>query len=429
MRMKILKNKIFYVCTAICVLACLLIGCSDANVGVEKPPLKEDSFEMSSIDGIDVALADFYSYEKKAEGVFSSISPTDAAELIYTDIDGGVRIDGYSGDGEMLVIPSSINGKHVIEIAEHAFCSDDDTASSGERLRSIYVPDSVVKIGFGAFCDCDRLQLLRLPFIGSGDGETYIGHVFGADSYESQAVHIPVSLEMMIIGAGEENVAPYAFCGVKSLDAICLEGARRIGEFAFYECSELCYVGLPEGLLSIGEYAFSSCSSLARIDLDGGLESIGFGAFYLCSSMTEMMLPFVGNGADVTHIGYVFGAEVADWNEDFVPRSLLRVNITGACESIDNKAFAGCRYIACVNLSEGLRSIGIRAFSGCRSLRELVTPSSLEQICDDAFFGCDGLKRVEIKGQTRIGRQAFFGCDGIEEKIISDKAVISDSAF
>lgn len=442
MRMRKLKLKKFFVrvlaCMSVCAFMCGLISCSDKGTGAEKPSVKDDGFEMSKIENADEALKDYYSYREKSEKAFLSTSPTEEKDLIYTHIDGGVRIDGYKGESDILVIPESIDGVGVIEIAEHAFCKsgDSEDGEDGEdgedsknSLRSIYVPDSVKKIGAGAFCECKGLQLLRLPFIGDGGDQTHIGYVFGADTYDSQAISIPVSLEMIIIGEGEDSVAPYAFYGVKSVEAILVTGAVSIGEFAFYECSELCYVGLSDELVSIGEYAFSSCTSLTRADLGDSLESIGLGAFYLCSSMTEMRLPFIGDGGEENHIGYIFGAKAADWNASFVPRSLLRVNISEACESIADKAFFGCCYIAEVNFHEGLKSIGIRAFSGCRSLTRICTPTSLEKICGDAFFGCDGLKRVEIQGATYVADQAFYGCGGIEEKIISDRAKISDNAF
>lgn len=438
MRMKILKIKKSFVRALTCMLAgvliCGLISCSDKGTGAQKPSVREDGFTPSSPEMSDTVLEGYNTYKDRAERAFSSTAPTDVSDFTYTQISGGVRIDGYQGDSEILIIPESIDGMDVIEIAEHAFCKsgdseDGDGEDSKNGLRSIYVPDSVRSIGFGAFCECKSLQLLRLPFIGDGSDVTHIGYVFGAEVYDSQAVHIPVSLEMIIIGEGEDSVAPYAFCGVKSVEAILVTGAVSIGEFAFYECSELCYIGLSDRLLSIGEYAFSSCTSLAKIDLGDSLESIGLGAFYLCSSMSEMTLPFIGNGGEETHIGHIFGAGVADWNESFVPRSLHTVNISGVCESIADKAFSGCAYIAKVNFSEGLKSIGIRAFSGCRSLTGICTPTTLEHICGDAFFGCDSIKRVEIKGETQVDAQAFFGCDSIEEKIISDKAKISDNAF
>jgi hypothetical protein len=52
-----------------------------------------------------------------------------------------------------------------------------------------------------------------------------------------------------------------------------------IGEGAFYGCSSLSAITLPDGLTSIGDRTFDSCSSLSAITLPDGLTSIGQWAF------------------------------------------------------------------------------------------------------------------------------------------------------
>ena len=55
-----------------------------------------------------------------------------------------------------------------------------------------------------------------------------------------------------------------------------IDGKRvtRIGDFAFYECSGLTEITLPEVVTSIGNYAFSGCSGLTEITLPEGVTSI-----------------------------------------------------------------------------------------------------------------------------------------------------------
>ena len=55
-----------------------------------------------------------------------------------------------------------------------------------------------------------------------------------------------------------------------------------IGEFAFYGCSGLTSLNLPDGITSIGESAFSNCSGLTSLTLPDGITSIGEYAFYNC---------------------------------------------------------------------------------------------------------------------------------------------------
>ena len=48
-----------------------------------------------------------------------------------------------------------------------------------------------------------------------------------------------------------------------------------IGEEAFYDCSSLTAIILPEGVTSIGSGAFSDCSSLTTINIPESVTSIG----------------------------------------------------------------------------------------------------------------------------------------------------------
>ena len=69
------------------------------------------------------------------------------------------------------------------------------------------------------------------------------------------------------------------------------QGLTSIGSHAFYLCTSLSSVVLPEGLTSIREYAFAECSSLSSVVLSEGLRSIGNNAIAECSSLTSVKVP------------------------------------------------------------------------------------------------------------------------------------------
>ncbi|MBQ8395113.1 MAG: leucine-rich repeat protein [Clostridia bacterium] len=64
----------------------------------------------------------------------------------------------------------------------------------------------------------------------------------------------------------------------------------RLGNYAFYECSNLKSVIFGENsqLTSIGDYAFQYCNSLKEIVIPDGVTSIGKYAFFECSSLTTI---------------------------------------------------------------------------------------------------------------------------------------------
>ena len=64
-----------------------------------------------------------------------------------------------------------------------------------------------------------------------------------------------------------------------------------IGSRAFYDCSGLTSITIPNSLTSIGEYAFYKCSSLTSITIPNSVTSIGKRAFQNCSGLTSVTIP------------------------------------------------------------------------------------------------------------------------------------------
>ena len=65
----------------------------------------------------------------------------------------------------------------------------------------------------------------------------------------------------------------------------------RIANSAFYGCTSLTSVTIPDGVTSIGEYAFYYCTNLTSVTIGDGVTSIGNYAFSKCSGLTSMTLP------------------------------------------------------------------------------------------------------------------------------------------
>ena len=63
-----------------------------------------------------------------------------------------------------------------------------------------------------------------------------------------------------------------------------------IGDDAFYNCTSLTSITIPNSVTSIGESAFSSCSSLCSFIIPKGVNSIESSTFYECSSLNSITL-------------------------------------------------------------------------------------------------------------------------------------------
>ena len=62
----------------------------------------------------------------------------------------------------------------------------------------------------------------------------------------------------------------------------------KIGDNAFYGCSGLTSITIPNSVTSIGNNVFSDCSSLESISIGSGMKSIGSGAFANCPKLTDV---------------------------------------------------------------------------------------------------------------------------------------------
>ena len=85
------------------------------------------------------------------------------------------------------------------------------------------------------------------------------------------------------------SIGSSAFYGCSSLTSVTIPNSvTSIGGSAFYGCSSLTSVTIPEGVTSIVNQAFQGCSSLTSVIIPESVTSIGILAFYGCSSLTSV---------------------------------------------------------------------------------------------------------------------------------------------
>jgi hypothetical protein len=341
--------------------------------------------------------------------------------LQFTLINNGTAYSVSRGTAtdSIIVIPPIYNGLPVTIIEEWGFWDyaamtsviiPNSVTSIGYSafdgcigLTNVTVPNSVTSIGYGAFNNCNNLTSITIPFVGAeleGDSITHFSHIFGYP--------VPASLKSVTITGGT-SIGNSAFYGCSSIENISLPNSvTSIGEWAFYDCSSLTNVTIPNSVQSIGEWGFRDCERLITITIPGSVTSIGYGAFYGCNSLVSITTPLVavdysGDPSDSFRI--IFSYEV--------PASLKSVTITGVTR-IGDGAFQGCSSIENISLPNSVTSIGDSAFKGCSSLTSITIPSGVISIGDSAFYGCNGLTNVTIPNSVQsIGEWVFANCSGL----------------
>lgn len=192
----------------------------------------------------------------------------------------------------------------VTSIGDYAFyCCND--------LTSITIPNSVNSLGSCAFKDCKNLTNIILPN--------------SVTTIDISAFENCNSLLSITIGKGLSSIGYYAFRNCSSLTNItvvesnsvyhsssnCLietesktlilgcknsvvpddKSVTIIGMDAFYGCSNLTSIIIPNGITNIGAYAFYNCTELTNISLPVSLTTIAIEAFYGCTNLTSFTIP------------------------------------------------------------------------------------------------------------------------------------------
>ena len=288
-------------------------------------------------------------------------------------------------------------GNSVTSILEGAFWN-----CTG--LTSITIGNSVTSIGRIAFYNCTNLASIRFepraaPTIGSDaftliSSTAIIQYPYGATGYA--ASYDGVSTEqaaaptfgLYTYEINSENVSvtitdyPTNATGAIEIPAI-IDGrsVTSIGGGAFFQCSGLTSITIPDSVTSIGDYAFSG-TNLTYSSVDG--------VKYLFSDSYAFLIDGSSASGDLS----------LPSNVDSKPVRLIA-----------DSAFSGSSSLTSVTIPDSVTSIGDYAFSGCTGLTSITIPDSVTSIGEYAFYECYGLTSVTIGNSvTSIGTSAFERC-------------------
>ncbi len=267
----------------------------------------------------------------------------------------------------------------------------------------------------------------------------------GVTSIESSAFMNCNSMEKIIIPKEVTSIGVYVFSGCSNLATIKVEEGNEI-----YDSRENCNAVIetksntlikgckntiiPEGVVRIGERAFYGCSNLMGIKIPASVSSIGGEAFYGCS-LTEINIPegvklekaaFRGCGFISVDIpeGMSSIAEELFWQCG----RLKEINIPASVTEIGNWAFEDCKSLEAIVIPEGVTSIGTCTFKNCVSLTEIGIPGNVTNIGDWAFSGCSGLTEISIpKRVTNIGTSICYGCSSLASVMVEEGNPVYDS--
>ncbi len=239
----------------------------------------------SSSEEEELPASEGLAYTLSEDGTYYSVTGigtcTDTDIVIPSTYNGLPVTDIQQGAFAFMNSTSIIISNGVITIGDRAF-------SDCYSLTNVVIGGSVTTIGEAVFWGCGSLTNIKVSTQNSAykdiddnlyskDGTVLIQYAIGKTATEFV---IPDSVTK--IGSG-------AFYGCSSLTSVVIpDGVTTIGESAFSGCRSLTSVVIPDSVTSIGYSAFEYCSSLTSVVIPDSVTTIGDYAFSGCSSLTSV---------------------------------------------------------------------------------------------------------------------------------------------
>ena len=343
---------------------------------------------------------------------------------------------GSNADSK-LIIPSKLDGKKVIGIAENAFsnCMSSDVKisegieyigsnafSDSLYIENVELPNSLKHISDTALIDPYKMNYNEYNggyYLGNNENpylflhhidRGYSGFVIHKDTkfigqlHKNYSMYKLTELSEVYYLASEDN--PYfvavSLTASKEIDVEIHKDAEIIASSFASSSFALEKLNIPNNIRYIGTRAFEK-SKINNIKLSNSIYAIEQDTF---------------NAAKATNIELSKGIKFICKNA-FKDTIINEIKIPSTLRYLGNYSFYNSCNLKSIAIPNDVKIIPLRAFSSCTSLTEIT--HNANRIEDYAFSDCVSLKKVTLPSSVeQLGEYSFAECKNLTKITLSD---------
>lgn len=189
----------------------------------------------------------------------------------------------YSIDRNFLIKAPKEIESYSIPLGTESICNV--AFQNCEKLKFLYIPNTVKNIGDAAFDRCYSLSAVTIP-----ESVEYLGfNIFLNCELESVLILSKFFLEEKCMIYSEDGTHLLCYYGDNKNVSI-KSGTVFIDDYAFCGAN-VRQVEIPETVKTIGNQAFCACDELVELEIPNSVEEIGDGTFSLCENLKKLIIP------------------------------------------------------------------------------------------------------------------------------------------
>jgi len=262
-------------------------------------------------------------------------------------------------------------------------------------IENVYVPESTVSVGYGAFFRTYNLD----------------SAVWDSDADISDYCFMESTLSEIMICGNPKNIGEHAFSSTKITCVDIPDSVTTIGDHTFHFCGELASVSIGKGITDIPAACFHSCGKLTDVSITGTIREVGPTAFYMGPSLNSF------DFSKVERIGY------SAFSGTFTGNDVVMLDLSNT-KRIEDGAFNGCTAPVVLILSPELEYVGTAALAISSEITggDISLPAH-SILAEGAFYGSN-ITSVSLGDECTVGKKAFNECTFLESVSFGENCIL-----